>query len=194
MLEVWDEDVMSEDDLLGRVTMHLSEISCRGSVGAQMRCIDITPEEDCPGATGKIWLKLSLPKPVNERGTDSMEKMMHLVTEESVLLEADEAIPRAPPCHGCPLLGCVARLQDFANSRGFDVVFCSCIILNAISIMVELELSGRELQADLGLDEPDSKSSANIRSIFDALNVFFACTFMVELLIRLTAFGYKFLK
>ena len=110
--------------------------------------------------------------------------------------------------HGAPFGRCCSRVSvggesntsinkkdlgfsmDFSK-HGKTLCFAHCKV---ITMFAELEYYGQKSMESIGLVEPGSKSSFALEYAFNWLNLFFTCAFVLELLLRLTAFGCTFLK
>lgn len=211
VVEVWDEDKMDNDDLLGRVHLNVSDLWQRALDG----WFELSPQEDCPNAQGKVLLKANLK--VFEL-TETMAYFRLQKWGDAVLDMTDNnEEPWAEPGHSPGI-----RKQDLSNwakqnpalvsmlegqqnywmvslrkivlSKRFDTIFCGAIIFNAFVMLLELEYYGRKSQPSLGLAPPGSNSSEGMEKAFYGMNVVFTVVFVIELIFRATAFGKNWLK
>eukprot|EP00746_Dinoflagellata_sp_MGD_P051140 gnl/MRDRNA2_/MRDRNA2_228064_c0_seq1.p1 gnl/MRDRNA2_/MRDRNA2_228064_c0~~gnl/MRDRNA2_/MRDRNA2_228064_c0_seq1.p1 ORF type:complete len:756 (+),score=109.36 gnl/MRDRNA2_/MRDRNA2_228064_c0_seq1:247-2268(+) len=179
ILELWDQDHLNSDDLLGRVNLKLADVRSAG--GTLERWFDVEAQEDCQNATGKILLTATL---ANYKKGGDLHDRFDLLADEPLEQDEDENKDANTT---------LARLQDVVNNFKFDAFFCACIVFNAVCMSASLELEGRRAGESIGLAEPVSSSLQGLDSTIESLDILFTILFTVELSIRLVAFRYKFI-
>lgn len=186
LVELWDEDLLKDHDLLGRISLKPSQFVADvvNAGGTLERWFDFTPDDECPQATGQVLLRASFERDKESAGTIAYFRLSKWDANFVDDSKYEDDLEKTPN-----------KLQKIVNHKTFDMVFCGCILFNAIVMLIELEYFGRQSRGDyLMLEEPGAQYSSAFEDMLMGLNYFFCAAFVIELILRLAAFGPPWLK
>lgn len=136
-LELWDHDNFSSDDLLGRVSLQPADILCEKD--GMENWFVVSPHWDCPQASGLVKLRTSYQQDEKAVGTNAYFQLQRWSTSAD-LSENDK--DKQKNTNSC---------DAFVRSKRFDSIFCGLIVLNAVLMLVELNIMAANRWLLLGL-------------------------------------------